>query len=123
MAGTVLTFQLTDKENATLKDLCTVAGLLLRKVEPAEYGKTLGALAASSPDTGAAGWRPPLPEKMIVFADVPDELLDMLLSMLRALEIGVGSYKAVLTEMNVQWTVPELFAELRREREEIEKRA
>lgn len=121
MAGTVLTFQLTDKENASLKDLCTVTGLCLRKVEPAEYGKTLEALIENPSQTAAAGWRPPLPEKMIVFADVPDGLLDMLLSMLRALEIGVGSYKAVLTEMNAQWTVPELFAELRREREELEK--
>ena len=123
MAGTVLTFQLTEAEGAALKDLCIVAGLRLREVGPAEYGQTLGALAGLIPETGEAGKADPLPERMIVFADVDDELLDLLLPMLRALEIGVGAYKAILTETNAAWTVPELFAELQREREEIEKQA
>lgn len=122
MGGTVLSFRLTQKENAQLKDLCMVMGLRLREVGPEQYGETIGALAGLAAETGASKHLVPLPGKMLVFANVPDGALDVLLSMLRAMEIAVGSYKAVLTETNQSWTVPMLFAELKAEREELENR-
>lgn len=122
MGGTILSFQLTDRENAQLKDLCTVMGLRLREVSPAQYGQTVGALAGMMAETDAPKHLAPLPEKMLVFADVADGALDVLLSMLRAMNIAAGSYKAVLTETNQSWNVPTLFAELRAERRELENR-
>lgn len=122
MGGTVLSFRLTPKENAQLKDLCMVMGLRLREVGPEQYGETIGALAGLTAETGAPKHLAPPPAKMLVFAQVSDDALDVLLSMLRAMEIAVGSYKAVLTENNRSWTVPELFAELKAEREELENR-
>lgn len=123
MAGTVLSFRLTDREAAQLKDLCTVMGLRLRTVEPAHYGETIGALAGLTALTGASRHFAPLSEKMLVFADVSDGALEVLLNMLRAMDIAVGAYKAVLTETNRDWTVPMLFDELKAEREEIQRNA
>lgn len=122
MGGCVLSFQLTEKENGQLKDLCMVMGLRLRAVGPEKYGETIGALAGLAAEKGAAKHFVPLSEKMLVFADVSDGALEVLLNMLRAMDIAVGSYKAVMTETNRDWTVPMLFAELKAERQEMEQR-
>lgn len=121
MKGCVLSFQLTDKENGQLKSLCEVMGVGLRVVGPEKYGETIGALAGLRLERGAPKHLVPLPEKLLVFAGVPDGALEVLLSMLRTMDIAVGSYKAALTETNRDWTVPMLFAELKAEREEIQK--
>ena len=121
MAGTVLTFQLTAAENASLKRACGLMGLRLREVTQEEYGKPLGALAGIAPFAGEAPWFAPLSDKMIVFAEVSNGQLDAILTMLRNKKIAPGAYKAVLTETNAEWTVPVLFAELQKERAALKK--
>lgn len=115
----ILSFGLDCGEVAVLERLCAQLDMNLRQVRTEEYGNPVGALAGLMPVTVGQG-QAPLAEKMLVFAFVPDFLLQYLLEEIRKAGIAQGSYKAVLTEHNVAWTPHELFEELRREREELE---
>ena len=119
MQGKVLSFGLEAEENKKLKMLCEMVGLRLRKVQPAEYGQPVGSFAGVVPQKDGAQPQKELSGKMLIFAFVSDRQLDVMLSGIRTARIAVGSYKAVLTETNAAWDVPTLFAELCREREEL----
>ena len=119
MKGTILAFGLEEMELLVLKELCGMAGLEQISVDPADFGSPLGALVGLT-EKSAPVPHEPLSEKMLVFCFVPDFLLESVLDVLRAAGVAPGSYKAVLTENNVAWTPTELFAELRRERRELE---
>lgn len=119
MQGMVLSFGLEAEENKKLKMLCEMVGLRLRKVQPAEYGQPVGSFAGVMPKAGQPEPQSELSGKMLVFAFVSDRQLNVMLSGIKTAGIAVGSYKAVLTETNAAWTVHELFAELCREREEL----
>ena len=56
-----------------------------------------------------------LEEEIIVFSEVSDIHLDQILFMMRKKGMKRIDYKAVLTDTNSQWTVPELFKELEKE--------
>lgn len=119
MAGIVLSFGLESTENKKLKALCEMLGLRLRKVLPEEYGQPVGSFAGVLPRVEKALPQNELSGKMLVFAFVSDRQLDVMLSGLRTARIAVGSYKAVLTETNAAWNASTLFAELCKEREEL----
>lgn len=118
MDGCILAFGLTETELKKLRALCEITELRLTAVEESEYGSVLGAFIGLLPPNPPAP-HDPLPAKMLVFGFVPDAMLQYVLNRLRAEDIASGSYKAVLTPNNVFMTVPELFEELRREREEL----
>lgn len=119
MAGMVLSFGLEAEENKKLKSLCEMVGLRLRKVLPEEYGQPVGSFAGVMPRVDGAEEQKELSGKMLVFAFVSDRQLNVMLSSMKTARIAIGSYKAVLTETNAAWTVPTLFVELCREREEL----
>lgn len=119
MAGMVMSFGLEREENKKLKMLCEMLGLRLRKVLPEEYGQPVGSFAGVVPKKDAVSAQSELDGKMLVFAFVSDRQLNVMLSGIKTAGIAVGSYKAVLTETNAMWTVPALFAELCKEREEL----
>ena len=56
-----------------------------------------------------------LADEMMVFAGVTGSHLDQILFMMRKKGMKRIDYKAVLTDTNSQWTVPELFKELEKE--------
>lgn len=119
MQGIVLSFGLEAEEHENLKMLCEMMGLRLRKVLPEEYGQPVGSFAGVLPKTEQSEPQGELSGKMLVFAFVSDYRLHVLLSTMITAGIAVGSYKAVLTEHNAAWNAPTLFAELCREREEL----
>ena len=119
MRGIVMSFGLEREENKTLKTLCEMVGLRLRKVTPDEYGQPVGSFAGVVQKAETVGNYAELSGKMLVFAFVTDRQLNVMLSGMKTAEIAVGSYKAVLTETNATWDVPTLFAELCKEREEL----
>ena len=120
MAGMLLSFELEHEENETLTLLCSMAGVKLRRVEPAGYGKTIGMLLGAVPAAGHSADGTLMGDKMLVFSEISDLQLELLLSGIRSLGIAQGSYKAVVTEHNIRWTPSVLMAELRREREELQ---
>lgn len=60
------------------------------------------------------------PESLMVFCHVSEKHFDRLLFELRNKHIPVD-YKAVLTPVNRCWSLPQLYAELKRERMQMEK--
>lgn len=62
----------------------------------------------------------PLEQEMMVFAGLSSQKLDEVLKVLRKVGVRVD-YKAILTETNCTWTVPELYKELVSEHESMKK--
>ena len=95
-------------------------GVRVKLVEENQEGQTLGALCGleplvSKPDKAAVG------EEMLVFAFMPDEVLDRLLTALRS-GMPPVRLKAVLTPDNRAWNCGQLYRELRGEAEAFEKK-
>ena len=107
MRETVLLFNIKDKKRVQE----------LRLIKKEEYFQTVGVLAgmkeASETDRIYEGEE--LADEMMVFAGVTGSHLDQILFMMRKKGMKRIDYKAVLTDTNSQWTVPELFKELEKE--------
>ena len=115
MRETVLLFNIKDKKRAQeLQMICMSLRIRVRLIKKEEYFQTVGVLAgmkeASETDRIYEGEE--LADEMMVFAGVTGSHLDQILFMMRMKRID---YKAVLTDTNSQWTVPELFKELEKE--------
>jgi hypothetical protein len=130
---TILLFQITDETTKkALRRALLPLRIRLKKIEPDDYGRTLGELAESASDTAQAtaadpctdrnipdlssGTAEPLPAPMLIFAGLSGQRLDLVLKRLR--DNGVRlPYKAVLTETNRSWTPARCFQEIKREHE------
>ena len=115
MRETVLLFNIKDKKRAQeLQMICMSLRIRVRLIKREEYFQTVGVLAgmkeASETDRIYEGEE--LADEMMVFAGVTGSHLDQILFMMRKKGMKRIDYKAVLTDTNSQWTVPELFKEL-----------
>ena len=115
MRETVLLFNIKDKKRAQeLQMICMSLRIRVRLIKKEEYFQTVGVLAgmkeASETDRIYEGEE--LADEMMVFAGVTGSHLDQILFMMRKKGMKRIDYKAVLTDTNSQWTVPELFKEL-----------
>ena len=118
MRETVLLFNIKDKKRAReLQMICMSLRIRVRLVKKEEYFQPVGVLAgmkeASETDRIYDGGE--LTDEMMVFAGVTGSHLDQILFMMRKKGMKRIDYKAVLTDTNCQWTVPELFKELEKE--------
>lgn len=118
MRETILLFNIQDKKRA--RDLQMIGMSLrirVRMIKKEEYLQPIGVLAGMQEpgkvDTAYEGEE--LADEMMVFAGITGSHLDQILFMMRKKGMKRIDYKAVLTETNRQWTVPELFAELEKE--------
>lgn len=95
-------------------------GVAVKPVEADQEGQTLGALCGleslkeKTPAVQAG-------EEMLVFAFLPDDMLDKLLPALRSSGLGVR-LKAMLTPTNRDWNCAQLYRELSSEAAAMEKR-
>ena len=124
MRETVLLFNIKDKKRAQeLQMICMSLRIRVRLIKKEEYFQTVGVLAgmkeASETDRiyegEAANQNPASFRAFLVFAGVTGSHLDQILFMMRKKGMKRIDYKAVLTDTNSQWTVPELFKELEKE--------
>lgn len=115
---TVLLYGFDSGESKKIKTICTKLDIRLRKVQPEEYGQPVGAFVGAEKflEKMEAG---SIPGQMLLFAHVTDRQLEVFLNALRTVRVGVDSLKAVLTQTNAKWTGTELYAELKKEREEL----
>ena len=60
-------------------------------------------------------------ESLVIFCDVTDKHMDMLLFEMRQKNTGV-TFKAVLTDANKKWNISQMLVEMRRERFEYMRR-
>lgn len=98
---------------APLGQFCALQGLRFRQVAGGELTLTLSQLAQGLlPPAGAV---PPSAPNEPVFV-LCGGSLDRLLAALRRVGVPPATLKAVLTPTNAGWTIPQLWAELARER-------
>ncbi len=119
MAGTVIAFGFTPAENKKLKTVCDKVGLRLKKVSPMEYAQPIGSFVGLAEKVEVSETEMALDGQMLVFASVSDRQLDAVLSGLRTVRVGIGSFKAMVTPTNAAWTANALLEELKKEREEL----
>lgn len=118
MKETVLLFHIQDKKRAReLQMICMSLKIRVRMVQKEEYLQSIGALAGmkDAKETEKSYDGEELTDEMMVFAGVTGSHLDQILFMMRKKGMKRIDYKAVLTDTNSEWTVPQLFEELQRE--------
>ena len=120
MRPTVLAYGYDGKEIKTVKTVCARLELRLRRVEPTEYGQSIGAFFGLVPRKEEGQDAGDIPGRMLVLAGLTSRQLDGLLSALKTARAG-DSLKAVLTEHNARWNGPALYGALVREKAEMEK--
>lgn len=120
MKEIILLFNIPDKGiRNQLRNLFTPLKITTKYVEKTSYGKTLGQLAGVSPDRQAEKLYdgPELDGAMLIFANIPNRTLDIILAKLREFPSMTFPYKAVLTPTNAGWTVTDCFSEIKQEHE------
>ena len=117
MMTEVLLFNIEKTKAIKIKNLCRQIHISAREVDRGDYGVRLSALLGMSsdrtavPDSGFDG-------EMLYFAEFNGGLLNIFLNQLRRLKATVA-LKAVMTEANAEFTPYELFCELEREHEAL----
>ena len=122
MDATVLAFGFGAAELKGLKALCAKKSVRLRRVLPEDHGQSIGALCLAARRSEDATPGGVLPGPMLVFAHFRDRQLDMFLSELQTARLGRSALKAALTPTNAQWSPAALYAELTRDRNQVQGR-
>lgn len=118
MRETVLLINFNNhKQLSGIKSILMLEKILIREVSKEEYGQAIGALAGIKElyNKEAVYEGEDLKKEMMVFAGLSDTKLDKVLQLMRQRKVGKVDYKAVLTPMNITWTVDELYTELAKE--------
>lgn len=122
MRETILLIHFEDEERARkIKLMALSLKLRIVQVKKEDYLQSIGYLAGvkemeEDPEKYEGE---ELEKEMMVFAGFSRQKLDGLLQMMRKSGIRVD-YKAILTEVNRTWTVPELYKELASEHESMQ---
>ncbi|MGN1203928.1 MAG: DUF3783 domain-containing protein [Lachnospiraceae bacterium] len=118
----LLLMNLPDATYRTIQGVASRLRIATDRIEQEYFGRTLKTLASGkyrqSEDTAEskdAGYR----ESLIVLCGLRDKRLDKVLFEFKRAEVNVD-YKAILTPINENWTVPALMGELRREKAAIQ---
>ena len=122
MREMVLLINFQDKKKLRdIKSILMTKKILGRQVALKDYSQPIGALTGikemSLTDTVYNGEE--LEKEMMIFAGLPESKLDYVLQTMRKKGIPRVDYKAVLTPVNVTWTIPELYSELAKEHEQF----
>jgi len=115
----ILACGLTEERQGKLRMLCMRTGLLLKMVPEADYAQPIGALCglAERTQTAEAAEAPgAVEEELLVFCHMDRDAVSRFLALTKQQRVPPFALKAMLTPTNAAWTIPQLFAELRRER-------
>lgn len=125
MRESVLLINFKDKKKLReIQMMVMTLKLRMRLIEKTEYMNPIGYLAGMKDmEAGTESYAgEELEKEMMVFAGLTEAHLDQMLYLMKKSGIVPVDYKAVLTETNKSWTVPELYEELEREHLEMMKR-
>lgn len=111
------------KKLRDIKSILMTKKILGRQVALKDYAQPVGALAGMKElvREDAVYQGEELEKEMMIFAGLPESKLDYVLQTMRKKGIPRVDYKAVLTPVNITWTIPELYLELAREHEQFTK--
>ena len=124
MRETILLINFQDKDR--LRDIQMMAMAVkvrVKVVKNEEYLKPVGVLAGvkgiSTEEKENKEELAELEKEMMIFAGLTETHLNQMLFLMRKSKMTPVDYKAILTETNRSWTVPELYKELEREHEAV----
>lgn len=123
MKETVLFVNFQDEERLRKIKFATIPlKLRLVQVKKEDYLQSVGYLAGLKglEENPVKYEGEPLEQEMLVFAGFSNQKLDEMLKAMRKIGVRVD-YKAVLTDTNCTWNVPELYKELASEHESMQK--
>lgn len=124
MRETVLLINFQDKKRLReIQMMLMTAKLRQRLVKKEEYLQTIGSLAGVNGMelTEEIYTGEELGEEMMVFASLTENHLNQILYLMRKSSGGPVAYKAVMTETNREWKVRDLYTELAKEHEAMQK--
>ena len=124
MKASVLCYNLKGTKKG--KQIAMIFGFLgykIRHVEKEEYGLSLKVLAGMGEvQEQASGSVDGFSEEMLVMNPAGETMLDKALFLMRKEKVQIG-LKAVLTETNQEWNSLELYEEIKKEHEYMQKNA
>lgn len=131
MRETILLINFQDKSRQReIQIMAITLNIRTAIVKEEDYLRPIGALAGMKDlgtdvdnEAGSKAEANGLEKEMIVFAGLTETHLNQMLFLMRKSGMAPVDYKAVLTETNKDWTVPELYKELVREHEAMNGRA
>ena len=95
--------------------------LRLRTAEPEQTGQSVGFLLGRKGFEAREGEAPAVPEPILVLDGFTGPRMDALLRALARAKVPRTVFKAAVTAHNVDWTLYELWEELQKEREALER--
>lgn len=124
MAGKELVLYYTpEKSDADrlLKGVLVRMGVRIRNITPEQTGEKVGALAGlpGFAEQENATEAPVIPEKLLVLHGFGQQRLQGLLAALRKAKVPPIPLKAMVTEHNADWTLYQLYQEIRAEHEKM----
>lgn len=124
MRETVLLINFQDaKQLREIKMILLSMKIKMKTVEKKEYLQKIGYLAGmkdTEPVQDVYGGEE-LGKEMMIFANLRETQLEQILYRIRKNGVKKVDYKAILTDTNKDWTVPQLYEELAGEHEKMKK--
>ena len=112
----ILAFQLQEKEYEKLERIAGNMRIKLQTVGKESFYQTIGDLLKQKDNSLAQTYSgTAVTESMLVMDGFSDKRLDLLLKSLKR-EQFVVDFKAVTTEVNIRWTVLQMYLEMEKER-------
>ncbi len=105
-----------EEKKKKIENLCRSLKQPVIQVTTADAGRTIGSLLGGKKEQMPVGSLYQLPE-IIIFAGLPDMILDRFLALYKTAGIEPVQLKAVVTRHNIGWTLKDLAAELKKEHE------
>lgn len=125
MAGKahILLFHVEQDKAGKIESICRKLNIHTSKVKPSMYSQKLGYLAGISgfyrENTVYIG--SDFPSEMMVFSGISSDMLDCFLKEYRKASIPPIGLKAVLTTHNIFWSAEDLYKELLKEHQIVER--
>lgn len=124
MRETVLLINFQDeKQLREIKMVLLSMKIKMKTIEKKDYLQKIGYLAGMKEieATEEVYVGEELEKEMMIFSNLRGAQLDQILYRMRKSGIKKVDYKAVLTDTNKEWTIPELYKELAGEHEKMQK--
>lgn len=106
---------------AAVRRTALLLKIRLRTAGPEQTGQQLGLLLGRKGFAEQAGEAPPVTDPILVLDGFTGPRMDVLLRALVKARVPRTVYKAVATATNVDWTLAQLWEELKKEREALER--
>ena len=114
----ILCYGGSEELRLSLQKLVRPLGISVRTVPLSEFSLPLAAVVAGRAAKEISPLSAPLPEPMLLFANTPQGMLEVVLDAMKGRGLRV-SLKAILTPVNAAWTAYELYRELCAERKAL----